>query len=554
MKLQNKVRKGVFLTFGLAICLTLVSFKPFDSDSYKKNSLIKAFENKISSGDLPDWTLLDPEKDGYEGVRTKSFYEYLNTLGFVPVKKEVIVAVMDSGFDIDHPDLKENIWINEAEMNGEIGVDDDNNGYIDDLRGWNFLGKVKYLSLEVSREYFRLKKLHTPESDPYFKKVKEEFERKKDETISTEMGVKETLDEIIKAEKVLKEKNITTDPKKLMEISDELEGKYQDAASMILGIYMLYGSDKKELEELNDEYNTKVRVLFDSTETYTLVGDNPDVMLETNYGNNDVVEKTEIHGTHVSGIIGSKKTGQAPFVKIMCLRSVPNQGDERDKDIGNAIRYAVDNGASIINMSAGKYFSPNPDFVVDAIKYAEDKGVLFVISAGNEGDDITNIVNYPKKYVEENGTKKYFSNMIVVGANSWMKQWNQEKDPENQNSKFDLVAPFSNYSKSVVDIFAPGVEINSTVPDGKYKRIGGTSMAAPVVTGIAAVLKAYYPQLTAIQLKEAILSSARQYDGLKVKLKGKSSKELFSGLSKSGGVIDLINAFKKAREISGEVK
>jgi len=553
MKLQNKISKSVFYTLALIICFTLFSFKPLDSNFNRHNLLVKAFEQRITERDLPDWTLLDPEADGYEGVRTKAFYKYLSTLDFVPERNEVIAAVIDSGFDIDHPDLKENIWINEVEMNGEIGVDDDNNGYVDDLHGWNFLGKAKYLSLEVSREYFRLKKINTPESDPYFTKVSEEFERKKDETISTEMGVKETLEEIIKAEKVLNEKNITTDPKKLMEISNDLKGKYQDAASMILGIYMLYGSDKKELEELNEEYNTKVKVLFDSTETYTLVGDNPDVMLETNYGNNDVVEKTEIHGTHVSGIIGSKKTGQAPFVKIMCLRAVPNQGDERDKDIGNAIRYAVDNGANIINMSAGKYFSPNPDFVVDAIKYAEERGVLFIIASGNEGDDISNIVNYPRKLIEENGTKKYFTNMIVVGANSWMKQWNPEKDPENQNSKFDLAAPFSNYSKSVVDIFAPGVEINSTVPNGKYKLIGGTSMAAPVVTGIAAVLKAYYPQLTAVQLKEAIMSSARQYDGLKVKLKGKSSKELFSGLSKSGGVIDLINAFKKAGEISGEV-
>jgi len=553
MKLQNKVRKGIFLSFGLAVCITLLSFKPVDSGLYKKNSLIRAFENRISLGDLPDWTLLDPDTDGYEGVRTNSFYKYLNTLDFVPERKEVIVAVIDSGFDIDHPDLKENIWTNQAELNGITGTDDDSNGYLDDLRGWNFLGNAKYLPLEVTREYYRLKKLNTPGSDPYFKKVSEEFERKKDEILSTQIGVNETLKEIIQAEKTLKEKNITTDPKKLMEISNDLKGKYQDAASMILGVYMLYGSDKEELEELSAKYKNKVNVLFDSTETYMLVGDNPDVMLETDYGNNDVIEKSEIHGTHVSGIIGSKKTGQAPFVKIMSLRAVPNEGDERDKDIGNAIRYAVDNGASIINMSAGKYFSPDPDFVDDAIKYAEFKGVLFVVPAGNEGDDISNIVNYPRKFLEDNGEKKYFSNMIVVGANSWMKQWNPEKDPENQNSKFDLVAPFSNYSKVVVDIFAPGVQINSTVPDGKYKRIGGTSMAAPVVTGIAAVLKAYYPQLTAVQLKEAIMSSARQYDGLKVKLKGRSSKELFSGLSKSGGVIDLINAFKKAREISGQV-
>jgi len=552
MKLQNKISKSAFYLLALIICFILFSFVPQDSNFDRYNSLARAFENRITDGDLPDWTLLDPEADGYEGVRTKAFYKYLSTLDFVPERKEVIVAVIDSGFDINHPDLKENIWTNEAELNGSTGTDDDRNGYLDDLHGWNFLGNAKYLPLEVTREYYRLKKLNTPELDPYFKKVSEEFERKKDETISTEMGVKETLDEIIKAEKILKEKNITTDPKKLMEISNELKGKYQDAASMILGIYMLYGSDKKELEELNEEFIIKVKVLFDSTDTYTLIGDNPDIMLETNYGNNDVVEKTEIHGTHVSGIIGSKKTGQAPFVKIMCLRAVPNQGDERDKDIGNAIRYAVDNGASIINMSAGKYFSPDPEFVVDAIKYAEDRGVLFVVSAGNEGDDISNIINYPRKFIEENGTKKYFANMIVVGANSWMKQWNPEKDPENQNSKFDLLAPFSNYSKVVVDIFAPGVQINSTVPDGKYKRIGGTSMAAPVVTGIAAVLKAYYPQLTAVQLKEALMSSARQYNGLKVKLKGKSSKELFSGLSKSGGVVDLINAFKKAGEISGE--
>lgn len=504
-----------------------------------------------SEMDLPDWFLLDPDKDGYEGVRTNEFYKYISTLDFVPDRTEVIVAVIDSGFDIDHPDLKDNIWNNYQEINGTPGVDDDNNGYTDDFHGWNFLGDARYLSLEVAREYYRLKKLNTPANDPYFMKVKSVFNEKKDETITTQQGVSETLKEFLNAEKILKEKNITSDPRKLMEIMNDLEGKYQDAASMIMGIYMLFGTDKQDLTELDEEYKIKVKYFFDTTDVSTIIGDDPSILLQTNYGNNDVSETKEIHGTHVAGIIGSRKTGQSNNLKLMYLKAVPNEGDERDKDIGNAIRYAVDNGASIINMSAGKYFSPDPEFVVDAIKYAEDKGVLFVVSAGNEGDDITNIVNYPRKYIIENGNKIYFSNMVVVSANSWMKQWSEEKDPENKNLKYDLSAPFSNYSKEVIDIFAPGVQINSTVPGGKYKKIDGTSMAAPVVSGVAAVLKSFYPNLTASQLKEAITSSARRYDGLKVKLKDRSGKVLFSELSKSGGVVDLINAYRKAGEISG---
>ena len=470
------------------------------------------------------------------------------TINYVPDRKDVIVAVIDSGFDIDHPDLKDNIWINEKEFNGVENADDDNNGYVDDFHGWNFLGDSKALPLEATREYFRLKRLNTPETDPYFIKVKETYEDKKDENTSTLTGISETLNEYVNAENVLKEKNITTDPKKLMEISTTLKGKYQDAASMILGIYMLYGTDKENLSKLEKQYRTKVKVLFDST---YVSEEFSETLLEKNYGNNNVSENKEEHGTHVSGIIASQKTGQDPFAKIMCLRAVPNEGDERDKDIGNAIRYAVDNGADIINMSAGKYFSRFPEFVVDAIKYAEEKGVLFVISGGNEGVDISQIVTYPKKFTEENGSKKYFTNMIVVGASSWMKQWNIEKDPENLNSKYDLAAPFSNYSDEVIDIFAPGADINSTVPGASYKKLSGTSMAAPVVSGVAAILKSYFPQLSASQLKDVIVSSARQYEGLKVKLRRNPVKVLFSDLSKSGGVIDLINAFKRAGEVTG---
>lgn len=552
MKLKNKPAKYIFLITTFVFCFNLFGFRPSEYNYNKEttySSLVKAFADRISDGDLPNWATMDPEKDGYEGTRTNSFYNYIQTLDFIPERMEVIVAVIDSGFDIDHPDLKDNIWTNEKEMNGTAGVDDDGNGYVDDFHGWNFLGNAKYLSLEVAREYKKLKKTNTPETDKYFQKVEREYEGKKEETMTTSVGVSQTLDDVIEAEKILKKENITADPKKLQEISGRLpEGKVSDAASIILGVYMLFGMDKNDLTELNEDYKVKAKCLFDTTDIHLIVGDNPEVLLETNYGNNDITEKKESHGTHVSGIIASKKTGQAPFAKVMCLRAVPNEGDERDKDIGNAIRYAVDNGASIINMSAGKYFSPDPEFVVDAIKYAEDKGVLFVVSAGNEGDNISNIVNYPRKYFIENEEKKYFSNMIVVGANSWMKKWSQEKDPENKNVKFDLAAPFSNYSKEVVDIFAPGVRINSTVPNGKYKEEDGTSMASPEVSGVAAVLKSYYPNLSARQLKEAIISSARQYPGLMVKVKS-GPKELFSNMSKSGGVIDLMNAYRKAGEI-----
>lgn len=552
MKLKGQVKRYVLSVTVLFFLFPILSFDSPGNYAFKSiHGLYEShYKFKSPEKELPDWTRLDPEKDGYEGTRTKAFYEYIKTLSPVPVSSDVVVAVIDSGFDIDHPDLKENVWKNMAEINGTAGVDDDNNGYVDDFYGWNFLGNAKHLPYEFTREYFRLKKLNTPKSDPYFKKVTEEYENKMDEISATYKGLSETLSDVEAAEDLLRKNNITTDPKKLQGMSMNLpEGEIGDAASVILGVYLLFGMEKDDLVKVTDEYEIKNKVLFDSVDVHELIGDDPLKLDETNYGNNDVSENSEEHGTHTSGIIASRKTGHAPFAKIMFLKAVPNEGDERDKDIGNAIRYAVDNGASIINMSAGKYYSPDPEYVVDAIKYAEEKGVLFVVSAGNEGEDIKETVNYPRKYLIENGEKKYFNNMIVVGAHSWMKKWNKEKDPENKNAKFDLLAPFSNYSDEVIDVFAPGVQIYSTIPGGKYKMIDGTSMAAPSVAGIAAVLKAYYPDITASQMKEAILSSVRKYDGLSVKVNGVKSKELFSKLSKSGGVIDMINAFKKAGEL-----
>ncbi|CAN5426841.1 S8 family peptidase [soil metagenome] len=524
------------------------SFAPQSTNKYFEKF---AFERKLSlQSEIPDWALLDP-KDGYEGTSTLELYKYIKEKG-LKTKKQVVVAIIDSGIDTEHPAIKDNLWDNEAEINGLPGVDDDGNGYVDDFHGWNFLGKASGLSLEATREMVRLRRLGTPSSDPYYKKVFEKVETEKEETIQIRDGVIFTLQQVEDAEKVLRSGNYPVNRLELSKITNTLTGKFKDAANTIMTTYMLYGMDKESLVKIKAEYQKKASVLFDTTDTYKIIGDDPNDLTEKGYGDNQFDKHPETHGTHVCGIICSNIStiGQAPFARFMTLRTIPDEGDERDKDVANAIRYAVDNGADVINMSAGKYFSPNPELVVEAEKYAESKGVVYVSSAGNEGTDIEQVINYPRKFIIENGSIKYFSNLIVVGSNSWMKTWSSAKDPDNDNSGFDLLAPFSNYSGKIVDIYAPGVQIRSTVPGGKFEYLSGTSMSSPEVTGIVAILKAYFPDLTGMQIKDIINSTARKYDGLQVKVKGKNSKVDFGSLSRSGGVIDAFSAFKKAEQVS----
>jgi subtilisin family serine protease len=543
---KNKILISSF--FAVILAVSSLAFIPGSQNKF--NELLSEKLQRYSvSQELPDWALLDP-KDGYEGTRTLAFREYMKSTQTFNEPKQVVVAVIDGGVDINHPALKDNIWQNMAEVNGVAGVDDDANGYIDDFNGWNFLGTQESLGLEVTREYYRLKKEGVSENDAYFKKVKADYLEERSEVMFMRVGINTSVEELAKAEAILKERNYPTDPEKLDKIANTLTGKYEEAASIILNTYFMYGVKKDEMLELQREYETKSKYLTDTTSTFLLIGDNPNLFIEKGYGNNKPNTGSMDHATHVAGIIAANVNtiGQCPYAKIMSVRCVPDEGDERDKDIANGIRYAVDNGASIINMSAGKYFSPNAEQVVEALKYAEEKGVVFVSSAGNEGADIETKIAFPRKFVMDNGEMKFFSNMIVVGASTWMKEWSKEKDPDDLAGHFDLAASFSNYSGKVVDVFAPGVEINSSYPNPLYKRQGGTSMAAPEVAGIAANLKAYFPNLTASQIKEIISSSARTYPGLQVKVKDKSSKVPFASLSKSGGVADMMNAYKRAFE------
>jgi subtilisin family serine protease len=276
-----------------------------------------------------------------------------------------------------------------------------------------------------------------------------------------------------------------------------------------------------------------------------VVKDNYEDFNDRFYGNNDVMvsNKSALHGTHVSGIIAAARNngkgmdGIADNVRIMPLRAVPD-GDEHDKDIALAIRYAVDNGARVVNMSFGKSFSPEKKWVDEAVKYAESKGVLLVHAAGNDAKNLDTTFNFPTPLLLD-GTRP--NNWITVGASG---------DPKAGG----LTANFSNYGKKEVDVFAPGVRIYSTVPGGNtYQNLQGTSMASPVVAGLAAFILEYYPNLSARQVKMVIEKSAKK-PGEKVKNPGTDELAGLDELSRSGGIINAYEAIKLASTIKGERK
>lgn len=467
----------------------------------------------------------------------------------------VVVAVIDSGVDIEHEDLKGKIWINTDEIPGNK-IDDDNNGYIDDVHGWNFLGNadgenLEHEQLEMTRLYAKYEEkfagknysdLSDSEKKEYeiYKTVKEKVEEERKDAEKTLKWIEDLYNQAVEADANVKKKageNYTSkDLKKLKK--DPTVGK--DAELLLtlqkngLGIstleeYVTYFDSQLEYH-YNIEYNGR-----------KVVGDNPDDFNDKVYGNNDVEGPDAMHGTHCSGIIsavrgnGIGNDGVADNVLIMSLRAVPD-GDERDKDIALAIRYAVDNGASVINCSFGKSFSPFQEEVISAIRYAEEKGVLLVHAAGNDGKDIGEEDNFPSPQYPSMSER--FTNWIEVGASTRYKK--------------ALAASFSNYSDKMVDIFAPGLEIYSTVPQSEYETTQGTSMAAPMVTGLAALLKSYFPNLTMFQIKDIILESGQDVSTMMTPLPGDVVEVPFGSLSRTGKIANVYNAVEKAIAVSAK--
>ncbi|MGC4040880.1 MAG: S8 family peptidase [Flavobacterium sp.] len=481
------------------------------------------------------WSHLDLEKDSIPGMSVdKAYAEFLK--GKKPVK--VIVGVVDTGVDINHEDLKSVIWVNKKEIPNN-GKDDDKNGFIDDVNGWNFLGDSNAENLEITRI---LKK--GDDGSELYKNALAEYTLEYDETMKA-IQKGESLENADNAvQQFLKKEKYTAEDLKAID-SPELENSKklllayakERGATFQTDIQTMKKAAQDKLDHyLNKDFNPR-----------KAVGDNPDKINRKNkkYGNNVVYSKDRedsLHGTHVAGIIAQQRNnglggdGVADNVEIMPVRAVPD-GDEYDKDIALAIRYAVDNGAKVINGSFGKKFSPHAQWVYDAIKYAESKDVLIVHSAGNDSNDIDSVKYYPSDEVDG---KAFANNVLTVGA-------------LNYEYGDKLVAKFSNYGKNNVDVFSPGVKIYATVPQNGYKYLKGTSMAAPNVAGVAALIREYYPNLKAAQVKQIIMDSGTPIN-IDVKVGEKQAKIPFSDICVSGKIVNAYNAIKMADQLSNGPK
>ena len=488
-----------------------------------------------------DWQNKDLKQDNTAGVSVRK--AYLEFLKDKKAKKTVVVAVIDSGVDVEHEDLQGKIWTNKKEIPGNK-IDDDKNGYVDDIHGWSFLGGSNGENInEENLEFTRIVK-RGEKDNPLYAAAKKEYD--------TELKSKKaTLESLEKAASKYNEAVETIKTATKVEVSslEDLEKVSSEDSNVISAKNFLSnrykaGFSMKGLQSYIDYIDKQVNVYLNlDFNPRKVVGDDPYNMEDRSYGNNDVRGPAATHGTFVAGIIAAKRNnnlgidGIADNVQIMALRAIPD-GDERDKDVALAIMYAVDNGADIINMSFGKTYSPNKTFVDKAVKYAEDNNVLLVHAAGNEGKDIDVHTKYPSN-IYEDGT--WAKTWLTIGANG------------SKTGK-ELPAIFSNYGEKNVDMFAPGVQVVSIDTGSTYNKMNGTSFSCPVVAGVAALVLSHYPELTAVQLKDILKETVVSVKPSKVYVPGRGSEKRattkFKKLSNTGGVVNAYKALEMAEKMT----
>jgi len=542
----------------LSISLIMFSSVSFAQGTYSKTELVKG------------WHLLDKEKDGYYGISLDKAYDFLRLKNLK--SKTVLVAVIDSGVDTLQEDLIHILWTNPNEIPGN-GIDDDHNGYVDDIHGWNFIGgkdgkNVKDDSQEEGRVYYKYKDQFDNKKimmDSMGVETRENYDmwlkaKKKIMGDGTDDGVdllmlKRVVNACVKSDSILqaamgKKEYTGTD-------LDNFQAKTMEsrtAKSVLLYLFkenhimdMTNVTFISEFTDQADREEKKMEIKETAPKNYRadVVKDNENDIRDSIYGNNDLMATDPMHGTFVSGIIGADRNnavginGICDNVRIMMIRAVPN-GDEHDKDIALAIRYAVNNGARVVNMSFGKNLSPDKSWVDDAVKYAESKGVLLVHAAGNDAENVDTIENFPNaNYKSSRSTAK---NWINVGASS---------DPLAEESFKSYTASFSNYGKKEVDVFAPGTKIYSTLPGGnKYGNLDGTSFSAPIVAGVAALILEYFPALSPEEVKYCIEKSST-IPTVKARKPGSDNEMVpLSDLCVTGGILNAYGAVKMAYTIS----
>ena len=524
------------LTYLSLIAALTVSLSA-NAQSVEKVAVAK--KGKLTEIQLKRWSHLDLDKDSIPGMSVDKVYsELLKGKKSTPI----IVGIVDSGVDIEHEDLKSVVWTNKKEIAGN-GIDDDKNGYIDDIHGWNFLGNITKENLE----YERIINNKSLVDEATYLEAKKINDKKIEEANQAKTQIERALNGTTKADDALVK--FLGKPTYTAEDLEAIDSKEPEIiqSKAIMKQMLAYGLSVADLKkEIQKELDTYIKVLSGDnlkTNYRKVLGDNPEDIKDAKYGDNNVMgpDKKEIlHGTHVAGIVAQVRNnniggdGIANNVQILTVRAVPD-GDEYDKDIALGIRYAVDNGAKVINGSFGKAFSPHKQWVYDAIKYAESKDVLIVHAAGNDAKDIDTENNFPND--SDDKKTEFADNMITIGA-------------LNYEYGTNVVADFSNYGKLNVDVFAPGVKIYASTPNNEYQFLQGTSMAAPNLAGVAALIRSYYPTLSAKQVKRILMDSGTAIT-TKVTVGGdaKDSRQ-FSDLSKSGKIVNAYNAMVMAEKMA----
>lgn len=554
---MKKIKTTLFAVAIAAVMASCGSTAPIVATPIQPISPTLTKNAALTDAELKQWSAMDIVKDTVPGMSVDRAYSEL-----IQKRKGeiVIVGVIDSGVDIDHEDLKNVLWTNLGEIPGN-GIDDDKNGFIDDVHGWNFIGEIIAENMEFVRIVRKLGPKYEGKDESsisaadrkefaLYEKAKAEFEKELAETTMNNDRYQQMVSQLKPAHEAISAKLGKEDY--TQEDLAGIKGASPEEQQQIgmLNQMLNFGDTVPEvLTQMNKGityFQSRLDGHFNTTADFRgVLGDDPDDITDNIYGDANVASSEESrenakHGTHVAGIIGAERNngigmdGVANNVQLMAVRAVPD-GDEYDKDIALAIRYAVDNGAKVLNTSFGKYYSPHSEWVYDAIRYAASNDVLIVNAAGNDGLDLDTVNVYPNDQFDNSA--EIADSFLTVGALNYV-----------YGDK--MVANFSNYGKINVDVFAPGVKIWATTPLNTYEFLQGTSMAAPNVAGVAAVIRSYYPKLSAPQVKRIIMDSGIS-PNIEVIVGGDpSNTQLFSNISKSGKMVNLYNAFIMADKMS----